>query len=98
MKAYRRGYRPPGAITRASCQRLMPRRPKELASHSRKTRSVGVTATMCAKTTGSLMRRTGVHVGKVGRLPPGTNLKQYSRVMRGAGYAVKVEDLRKMVR
>ena len=98
-----RRFTPRGAITRASCRRMMasraPRSPRKASRGSPRPRSVGITSAQCAQACGRRMMRTpGLKMGKFSQLTPGTNLKVYSQVMRGAGYAIKVSDLRKMQR
>ena len=100
MKVYRRGYKPPGAITKASCRRIMPKPPKTKGAIKKGgVRSQGITTRQCGEAAGRLMKRPGVHIGtSTMKLPPGLNLKAYANVMRGAGYAIKIEDLRKLQR
>lgn len=106
MKGYRRGYRPPGAITRASCKRrmaaLMPRQPKSRGGITKgmarrmMPRQTGITAKQCGEAAGRRLAKSGIRFGTaILPLPKTLNLDAYKNVMRGAGYAVRKEDLRR---
>ena len=60
---------------------------------------VGITSKQVAFQVGARLRRSGVRIGGATiQLPEGANLDNFANVMRGAGYAIHKEDLRKLQR
>jgi hypothetical protein len=105
MKAYHRGYRPKGAITRASCLRrmraLQPKmpRPQGLITRGRASsygaRSVGITARDVGEAVGRRMAKSGVRFGKAPLEVEDKNIDAYRNIMRGAGFAIRKADLKR---
>ena len=89
-------------ITRKMARRQMPKPPRQKGvitkgmARAAMPKVRGITAKQAAMQAGRRLRASGVRIGtKPVKLAPGANIANYVFLMRGAGYAVRKEDLRR---
>jgi hypothetical protein len=98
MRYSSRGGRGRGGITSAMARSRMPKAPRSrgITRGMCLSRSQGLTGKAQREAVGRRLARSGARIGKgIVVLPPGSNVDHYADIMRGAGFSIRKEDLRR---